>query len=169
VIQDIYTLSRSPLLRARVFIIEDYDIRIARFLVAGVDVWLNNPRRPMEASGTSGMKAAINGIPSVSVLDGWWDEAFDGRNGWAIGGRDPVGDEQAQDEADANELYRLLEQEIVHSFFRRTDEGIPQEWLMVMRAAIASAFWQFSTARMLTEYVDQLYLPPVAAGLARAG
>jgi len=160
VIQHIFGLSRSERLRGRVFIVEDYDMRIARFLVAGVDVWLNNPRRPMEASGTSGMKAAINGIPSVSILDGWWDEGFNGQNGWAIGDREPDGDDSAQDAADAAELYRLLEDEIVPRFFDRAD-GVPRAWVGTMRAAIASALWQFSTARMLTEYVDRLYLPAV--------
>jgi alpha-glucan phosphorylase-like protein len=135
-------------------------MRIARFLVGGVDIWLNNPRRPMEASGTSGMKAAINGVPSVSILDGWWDEGFDGSNGWAIGDREPDGDDQEQDAADAGELYRLLEDEIVPRFFDRTD-GLPRPWVGTMRASIASALWQFSTARMLTEYVDRLYLPAV--------
>ena len=161
VIQDIFTLSRSERLRGRVFIVEDYDMRIARFLVGGVDIWLNNPRRPMEASGTSGMKAAINGIPSVSILDGWWDEGFSGDNGWAIGDREPDGDEVAQDAADATELYRLLEEEIVPRFFDRDGNGLPQAWLGTMRASIGSALWQFSTARMLSEYVDRLYLPAV--------
>ena len=159
VIQHIFELSRSDRLNGRVFVVEDYDMRIARFLVGGVDVWLNNPRRPLEASGTSGMKAAINGIPSVSILDGWWDEGYDGHNGWAIGNREPTGEEAEQDAADAAELYRLLEEEIVPRFFERTDKGIPSGWLEVMRASIAGALWQFSTARMLSEYVDRLYLP----------
>jgi starch phosphorylase len=160
VIQHIFTLSRADRLRGRVFIVEDYDMRIARFLVGGVDIWLNNPRRPMEASGTSGMKAAINGIPSVSILDGWWDEGFNGSNGWAIGDREPDGDEDAQDAADAAELYRLLEDEIVPRFFDRSD-GVPSAWVDTMRASISSALWQFSTARMLSEYVDRLYLAVV--------
>ena len=161
VIQHIFSLSRSEQLAGRVFIVEDYDVRIARFLVAGVDLWLNNPRRPMEASGTSGMKAAINGIPSVSILDGWWDEGYNGRNGWAIGDRQPDGDDGAQDAADANELYRLLEQDIVPRFFDRTADGVPAAWVQTMRASIESALWTFSTARMLGEYVDNLYLPAV--------
>ncbi|MGZ8562062.1 MAG: alpha-glucan family phosphorylase [Candidatus Limnocylindria bacterium] len=161
VIQHIFELSRSAQLRGSVFIVEDYDMRIARFLVAGVDIWLNNPRRPMEASGTSGMKAAINGIPSVSILDGWWDEGFNGSNGWAIGDRTPDGDDAAQDAADAAEMYRLLEEEIVPCFFDRGEDNLPHAWLETMRASIASALWQFSTARMLTEYVDRLYLPAV--------
>ena len=161
VIQDIFTLSRSEALRGRVFIVEDYDMRIARFLIGGVDLWLNNPRRPMEASGTSGMKAAINGIPSVSILDGWWDEGYDGTNGWAIGDREPDGGDDQQDAADAGELYRLLEEEIVPRFFGGGSSGVPADWVATMRASIAAALWQFSTARMLTEYVDRLYLPAV--------
>ena len=161
VIQHIFSLSRSEQLRGRVFIVEDYDMRIARFLVAGVDLWLNNPRRPLEASGTSGMKAAINGIPSVSILDGWWDEGFNGRNGWAIGDREPDGDESAQDEADATALYQLLESEIVPRFFDREPSGVPSAWMATMRASIGAALWEFSTARMLSEYVDRLYLPAV--------
>ena len=164
VIQRIFELSRSDRLRSRVFIVEDYDIRIARFLVAGVDIWLNNPRRPLEASGTSGMKAALNGVPSVSILDGWWDEGYNERNGWAIGAREPIGDEEAQDGADAESLYRLLEDEIVPRFFERGDDDLPPAWLATMRAAVAASIWQFSTARMLIEYVDQLYLPAVLVG-----
>jgi starch phosphorylase len=161
VIEHIFGLSRSERLRGRVFVVEDYDMRIARFLVGGVDIWLNNPRRPMEASGTSGMKAAINGIPSVSILDGWWDEGFDGSNGWAIGDRQSDGDDAAQDAADAAELYRLLEEEIIPRYFDRGAHRWPAAWMETMRASIGSALWQFSTARMLTEYVDRLYLPAV--------
>ena len=161
VIQRIFELSRSPRLRDGVFVVEDYDLRIARFLVGGVDIWLNNPRRPLEASGTSGMKAAINGIPSVSVLDGWWDEAYNGENGWGIGGRSGVDDEASQDAADAAELYRLLDKEIIPRFYARAPGGCSTEWLKVMRAAMSGALWEFSTARMLSEYVDRLYLPAV--------
>jgi starch phosphorylase len=163
VIQRIFELSRSDRLRNRVFIVEDYDIRIARFLVAGVDIWLNNPRRPLEASGTSGMKAAMNAVPSVSILDGWWDEGYNGHNGWAIGRREPVADEDGQDAADAESLYRLLEEEIVPTFFERDEEDVPHAWLQTMRAAVAASIWQFSTARMLIEYVDELYRPAIAA------
>ena len=163
VIQRIFTLSRSGSLRDRVFIVEDYDMRIARFLVGGVDIWLNNPRRPMEASGTSGMKAAMNGIPSISILDGWWDEGFDGTNGWAIGGRETLDDYEAQDEADAAELYRLLEEEVVPRFYAKNEDGLSDPWLATMRAAIAGSIWRFSTARMLGEYVERLYLPAARA------
>ncbi len=159
VIQRIFSLSRSGQLRGRVFIMEDYDIRVARFLVSGVDIWLNNPRRPLEASGTSGMKAAINAIPSVSILDGWWDEGYNGHNGWAIGGRETIGDELAQDAADSAELYRLLEEEIVPRFFTRDGDGVPRRWVEVMRGSVEASIWRFSTARMLGEYVERLYLP----------
>ncbi len=160
VIQRIFELSRSDSLRGRVFVIEDYDVRIARFLVGGVDLWLNNPAGHWRRRGRPGMKAAINGVPSLSILDGWWDEGFTGENGWAIGDREADGDDAEQDEADAEEIYRLLEEEIVPRFFDRTD-GMPTEWLTVMRSSIASALWPFSTARMLSEYVDRLYLPAV--------
>ena len=159
VIQDIFGRSRSPRLRGRVFIMEDYDIRIGRFLVQGVDVWLNNPRRPLEASGTSGMKAAANGVPNLSVLDGWWDEGWTGDNGWAIGGREINPDEGAQDWSDAQDLYRILEQELIPAYYERDATGVPPRWIQVMRNAISSNIWQFSTTRMLHEYVERLYLP----------
>ena len=159
VIQDIFTRSRSPKLARRVFVIEDYDIRVGRYLVSGVDIWLNNPRRPLEASGTSGMKAAMNGIINCSVLDGWWDEAYDGTNGWAIGSRETNPDEGAQDWADAQDLYRLLEEEIVPRYYERDKNGLPRRWLETMKASMATTIWEFSTSRMLQEYVEQLYLP----------
>ena len=167
VIQEIYTLSRSDKLRGRVFILEDYDMRIARFLVQGVDVWLNTPRRPLEASGTSGMKAAMNGVVNVSILDGWWDEGWTGDNGWAIGGTTTNPDEGAQDWADALDLYRLLEEEIVPRYYALGRDGRPNAWLDMMRRSIASTIWRFSTTRMLHEYLERLYLP--AAAVATPG
>jgi starch phosphorylase len=164
VIQEIFQLSRSAQLRGRVFILEDYDMRVGRFLVQGVDVWLNNPRRPLEASGTSGMKAAQNGVPNMSVLDGWWDEGFTEDNGWAIGGRTTNPDEAAQDWADSQDLYRILEDDIIPRYYTRDATGIPPGWLEVMRRSMATTLWRFSTTRMLHEYTEQLYLP--AAGVA---
>jgi starch phosphorylase len=163
VIQEIFQRSRSPQLRGRVFILEDYDIRVGRYLVQGVDVWLNNPRRPLEASGTSGMKAAQNGVPNISVLDGWWDEGYEAGNGWAIGGREQNPDEAAQDWSDAQDLYHLLEEDLIPRYYERKGGGIPTRWLDVMRRSMASTLWQFSTTRMLQEYTEQLYLP--AAGI----
>ena len=165
-IQQIFERSRSAALRGRIYILEDYDMRIARFLVQGVDVWLNNPRRPLEASGTSGMKAAQNGVVNASVLDGWWDEGWTGDNGWAIGGREQNPDEGAQDWADALDLYRILEDEVVPRYYERGPSGIPAGWTERMRNSIASTIWRFSTTRMLHEYTEQLYLP--AAGVAVA-
>ncbi len=163
VIQEIFQYSRSPKLRGRVFILEDYDMRVGRYLVQGVDTWLNNPRRPLEASGTSGMKAAQNGVPNISVLDGWWDEGYEDDNGWAIGGREASGDESAQDWSDAQDLYRLLEEGLVPAYYDRNDGAIPMRWVDTMRRAMATSLWQFSTTRMLQEYAEQLYLP--AAGV----
>jgi starch phosphorylase len=138
-------------------------MRVARFLVQGVDTWLNNPRRPLEASGTSGMKAAQNGVPNISVLDGWWDEGYEGDNGWAIGGREQNPDDAAQDWSDAQDLYRLLEDHLVPDYYERDKAGIPVRWVETMRRAMASSLWRFSTTRMLQEYTEQLYLP--AAGI----
>ena len=163
VIQEIFGRTRSPEFRGRVFILEDYDMRIGRFLVQGVDVWLNNPRRPLEASGTSGMKAAANGVVNLSVLDGWWDEGYADGNGWAIGGRETLDDEAAQDWNDAMDLYRILESETVPEYYERDDAGIPARWVERMRRSIATTLWQFSTTRMLHEYTERLYLP--AAGI----
>jgi starch phosphorylase len=163
VIQEIFQRSRSPQLRGRVYILENYDMRVARFLVQGVDIWLNNPRRPLEASGTSGMKAAMNGVPNMSVLDGWWDEGFEGDNGWAIGNREMDHDEAAQDWRDSQDLYRLLEEQIVPSYYDRDASGLPTRWLTTTRRAMATALWRFSATRMLREYTELLYLP--AAGV----
>lgn len=168
VIQDIFGRSRSERLKGRVFILEDYDMREGRYLVQGVDVWLNNPRRPLEASGTSGMKAAMNGVVNCSVLDGWWDEGWTGDNGWAIGGRETNPDEGAQDWADAQALYRILEEEIVPRWYDRGPDGLPRDWLATMRQSIKTTMWRFSTTRMLEEYVERLYLP-AAQGDLQAG
>ncbi|MCU0483817.1 MAG: alpha-glucan family phosphorylase, partial [Chloroflexi bacterium] len=167
VIQSIFARSRSPELRGRVFVLEDYDMRIAKLMVRGVDVWLNNPRRPLEASGTSGMKASANGIVNMSVLDGWWDEGWTGDNGWAIGGRVTSPDDGAQDWADALDLYRILEEEVIPRYYERNAEGLPAAWLELMKRAITTTLWRFSTTRMLHEYIELGYLP--AAGVAAAG
>ena len=143
-------------------------MRVGRFLVQGVDTWLNNPRRPLEASGTSGMKAAQNGVPNISVLDGWWDEGYEGDNGWAIGGREQNPDEAAQDWSDAEDLYRLLEQELVPAYYDRDKAGVPRRWVEVMRQAMATSLWDFSTTRMLQQYTEQLYLPAAGVQVATA-
>jgi alpha-glucan phosphorylase-like protein len=151
-----------------VFFVEDYDLRIARFLVAGVDLWLNTPRRPLEASGTSGMKAALNGVPSLSVLDGWWDEAFNGSNGWAVGGRSETGDVPS-DAEDAESLYAALEHEIVPTFFDRDTMDLPRAWIGFMRGALRTGLAEFTTERVLPEYVDELYRPVAGVREVRTG
>jgi starch phosphorylase len=139
-------------------------MNVARYMVQGVDVWLNNPRRPYEASGTSGMKVCVNGGLNLSVLDGWWDEGYTGDNGWAIGGRETDPDEAAQDWADAQALYELLEGDLIPRYYERDARGVPGRWVDVMRRSMATSLWRFSTTRMLHEYTEELYLP--AAGVA---
>jgi len=166
-IQRIYQLSHEPQFAGKIVFVEDYDMNIARHLISGVDVWLNNPRRPLEASGTSGEKAAVNGIPNFSALDGWWEEGFDGENGWAIGESRSYKDDQTQDEADALSLYQTLEQEIIPLYFNRTDAGVPEGWVAKMRNAIQSCGPRFSMDRQVKDYVNIYYLPAAATGAAR--
>jgi glycogen phosphorylase len=161
-IQEIYTHAKHHELGGRVAFVEDYDMHMARYLVQGVDVWLNNPRRPREASGTSGMKAAINGVPNLSVLDGWWVEGYNGGNGWAIGDEIVRENEHEQNWADANSLYEQLEREIVPLFYDRDRDNIPRGWVEVMREAIRSSAPHFGTRRMLKEYARKLYVPAMS-------
>jgi starch phosphorylase len=157
-IQRIYHIARDPAMGGRIAFVEDYDLQVARYLVQGVDLWLNTPRRPYEASGTSGQKAALNAIPNLSVLDGWWAEAYNGANGWAINPShydDPV----AQDMADAQALYNLLEHEVVPLFYRRDADDVPRGWVRVMKEAVRTAAPIFCTRRMLKEYAERFYVP----------
>lgn len=156
-IQQIYNLVKHNQLGGRIAFIEDYDMHMARYLVQGVDVWLNTPRRPREASGTSGMKAALNGVPNLSVMDGWWVEGYNGANGWAINGAE-FDTHDEQDEYDAQVLYRLLEEEIVPLYYSRDRDDVPRGWVEVMREAIRSNAPQFSMRRMVKEYTTELYL-----------
>jgi len=154
-IQQVVAFARSPLAAGRVAFLEDYELTLARSLVQGVDVWLNNPRRPQEASGTSGMKAALNGVLNCSVLDGWWAEGYTPEIGWAIGD-DSAGEDDA---VDAEELFAVLEQDVVPAFYNRDENGLPRRWLAMMRASIADAGERFTTERMVREYVERYYLP----------
>jgi glycogen phosphorylase len=158
-IQHIFQLSQQPPFRGRVFFLENYDIRVGRMLVQGVDVWLNTPRRPLEASGTSGQKAAMNGALNCSVLDGWWPEAFDGTNGWAIGRENVLADVAAQDLEDAHALYEVLTEEVIPAFFEQDSGGLPQQWVTKMQRSIATVAPQFSSDRMVRDYVAKAYLP----------
>ncbi|WP_419787026.1 alpha-glucan family phosphorylase [Pseudodesulfovibrio sp.] len=154
----------------RVVFLESYDIRLARLLVSGADVWLNNPTRLMEASGTSGMKAAVNGVPNCSILDGWWDEAFDGTNGWAVGSGLVYENQVNQDIVDADNLYAALESEVVPEFYDRADDGIPHTWLQRMKESMKTAFRQYGTHRMVRDYIQDMYLPALQlAGLRNKG
>ena len=159
VMRQIFEAAMSPELWGRVVLLENYDMRIARFLVQGVDVWLNTPRRPMEASGTSGMKAAANGGLNVSVLDGWWAEGYDAALGWAVGRPDHYDDPQAQDRDDAESLYRALESEVVPAFYTLDAQGLPAGWILRMKRSIARLAPRFSTERMVRDYAVRAYLP----------
>ncbi len=157
-IRDIVQFTRHEGISSVVFI-PDYDIHVARLMVAGCDVWLNTPRRPREASGTSGMKAAMNGLPNLSVLDGWWDEADYIRTGWAIGHRENYDDHNYQDDVEANALYDLFEQEVVPLFYERDAEGIPRGWIAKMKNALRLNCPFFNTARMVRDYAVRAYFP----------
>jgi glycogen phosphorylase len=158
-LQQVYRRAVDPLFGGRIAFVDDYDLHVAHFLVQGCDVWLNNPRKPLEASGTSGMKASINGVPHLSISDGWWAEGFDGGNGWQIEGRVDTDDQAAVDNADAEALYDLLESEIVPLFYDRDGGGIPRRWLQVVRHAMMSVTPRFSARRMVKQYAETMYGP----------
>jgi starch phosphorylase len=165
-IQRIHQLSRSPEFFGKVIFLEDYDMNMARQLVSGVDVWLNNPRRPLEASGTSGEKAAANGVPNFSALDGWWEEGYAGDNGWAIGESRVYKDEETQDEADVLSLYSVLEDEIIPLFYERDEAGVPHGWVEVMKKAIFTDAPVYSMDRQVKDYVTRYYLHAMETGAA---
>ena len=158
-IQEVYRFSREAGFENRVVFLEDYDSYIARRLVQGVDLWLNNPLRPMEASGTSGMKCAPNGGINLSVLDGWWHEGFNGNNGWAIAAEISDGTVEFQSAVDVNSLYQLLENQIIPLYYAKPDGKLPLAWLQLMRESIRSVTPVFNTHRMVKEYTERLYIP----------
>jgi starch phosphorylase len=158
-IQDVYREVKRAEAGGRLVFLEDYDMNLARYLVQGVDIWLNTPRRPLEASGTSGMKAALNGVLNFSVLDGWWREAYNGLNGWAIGKDEDADAPDQQDRSDAESLYDTLEHEIVPLYYERDPKEISHGWLARVKESIKTILPRFSTRRMLKEYVDRLYVP----------
>jgi starch phosphorylase len=161
-IKKIANLRHDPRLASRVAFVEDYDINVCRHLVQGVDVWLNNPRRPLEASGTSGQKAVLNGALNLSILDGWWAEAYDGSNGFAIGQGTSHVDDRVTDPRDAESLYRVLQTEVIPLYYDRDIDGLPRQWIKRMVNSISSLAWRFSAQRMVGDYVRSCYLP--AAG-----
>jgi starch phosphorylase len=154
ILQEIFNAAKDPLMVGRIAFVEDYDELLAQYLVHGVDIWLNNPIPPLEASGTSGMKAALNGVPHLSISDGWWVEGYDGQNGWSFDHAKVDGD---VNKADAESIYKILEEQIVPCFYRTGDDGIPHDWLKVMKAAIKTCAPNFSARRMVKEYVTKFY------------
>ncbi len=137
--------------------VENYDMHVAHFLVQGVDVWLNCPRPPLEASGTSGMKAALNGVAQLSILDGWWPEGYNGSNGWSFGNVEA----ESNDAADAEDLYRVLEQEVAPLYYKRDTDGVPRGWIEVVKETITTIAPHFSMRRVVKEYTERLYAPAI--------
>lgn len=167
VLADVYRHAQNPRFGGRIAFVEDYEMNVARDLFSGVDVWLNNPRPPMEASGTSGQKAALNGVPQCSTLDGWWAEGFSRLNGWAINEAAGVileGDPAVRDAGDADGLYDTIEREIAPLYYRRDVDGIPRGWVRVMKHAIRTGGANFTARRMLKEYVERYYVPAAGGG-----
>ena len=159
-IKYIHELSMKPQFKGKIFLLENYNIAISRYLVSGVDVWLNTPRRPMEASGTSGQKASVNGVINFSVLDGWWAEGYDQTNGWSIGTNEEYKSYSEQDLADSQSIYKTLETKIIPKFYNRTAKDKPStEWLKIMKNSIITTGGKYSTARMLVDYTEKLYMP----------
>jgi starch phosphorylase len=158
-IRELIHFAQDPKIRSQVVFLEDYDMTIARYLNSGSDVWLNTPRRPLEASGTSGIKAAMNGVLNLSILDGWWDEAYKPECGWAIGSGEEYADPDLQDEIESKAVYNLLEREIIPLFYTRGRDGLPREWIKRMKAAMSSVGREMNSHRMLIEYSQEFYLP----------
>lgn len=161
VIKQLYDIANQYGFKGKVVLVENYNMTVARNLVQGVDIWLNNPRRPLEASGTSGQKVCINGIPNFSILDGWWVEGYNGKNGWTIGDESHYDNEYSQDNADSESLYSILEEKIIPLYFERNSEGVPEGWVKVMKESIKSITPVFNTHRMVQDYTTQMYIPSI--------
>ena len=158
-IKYIHQISMMPQFKGKIFLLENYNIAMSRYLISGVDVWLNNPRRPMEASGTSGQKASVNGVINFSVLDGWWAEGYDQTNGWTIGTNAEYESYEAQDQADSQSMYRTLEEKIIPIYYDKDRNGMSKKWIEIMKNSIITTGGKYSTARMLVDYTNQLYMP----------
>ena len=158
-IKYIHEVSMMPQFKGKIFLLENYNIAMSRYLISGVDVWLNNPRRPMEASGTSGQKASVNGVINFSVLDGWWAEGYTQTNGWTIGSNQEYESYEAQDQADSQSLYKTLEEKIIPTFYDRDKNGMPTKWIQIMKNSIITTGGKYSTSRMLVDYTKDYYMP----------
>ena len=158
-IRYIHQVSMMPQFKGKIFLLENYNIAMSRYLISGVDVWLNNPRRPMEASGTSGQKASVNGVINFSVLDGWWAEGYTQNNGWTIGTNAEYESYEAQDQADSQSMYRTLEEKIIPTYYDKDRNGMSKKWVEIMKNSIITTGGKYSTARMLVDYTNNLYMP----------
>jgi starch phosphorylase len=158
-IREIVHFAEKHDVASRIVFIENYDMTVAKYLTTGGDVWLNTPRRPLEASGTSGMKAAMNGVLNCSIMDGWWDEAYNPEVGWAIGRGEEYGDTNLQDEIESKALYDLLEREIIPLFYQRGRDGLPREWIRRMKCCMKEIGQSMSSHRMLMDYSNKFYFP----------
>ena len=158
-IKRIHEISMMPQFKGKIFLLENYNIAMSRYLISGVDVWLNNPRRPMEASGTSGQKASVNGVINFSVLDGWWAEGYNQENGWTIGTNAEYSSYEEQDIADSQSMYHTLESKIIPMYYNKNEEGISETWMKTMKNSIISTGVKYSTSRMLVDYTNNLYMP----------
>ena len=158
-IKYIHEVSMMPQFKGKIFLLENYNIAMSRYLISGVDVWLNNPRRPMEASGTSGQKASVNGVINFSVLDGWWAEGYNQYNGWTIGTNAEYTSYEEQDRADSQSMYYTLENKIVPMYYDKDKKGISSKWMQMMKESIVTTGGKYSTSRMLVDYTEQLYIP----------
>ena len=158
-IKFIHQVSMMPQFKGKIFLLENYNIAMSRYLISGVDVWLNNPRRPMEASGTSGQKASVNGVINFSVLDGWWAEGYNQKNGWRIGFNSDYESYEAQDVTDSQNIYETLEEKIIPAYYNKDKNGISKEWLGIMKESIMSTGGKYSTSRMLSDYTSKFYIP----------
>jgi len=168
-IRQVIRFARDPQMRRSVVFLEDYDIAMARHLVQGCDVWLNTPRRPNEASGTSGMKLLANGGLNISILDGWWDEAYNRQVGWAIGNGEEYANPDYEDQVESAALYQILENDVVPLFYDRDDSGLPRGWLAKMKASMKLLSPVYSTNRMVAEYAERFYIPAATRHLRLAG
>jgi len=161
-LQNLINLARDPQLGGRIAFVEDYGEQLAQYLVHGVDIWLNNPLPPSEACGTSGMKAALNGVPHLSILDGWWVEAFNGKNGWAV---DHDGSSASPDGSDADKIYSILEDEIIPLYYKMSENSVPHEWVRLMKESIKSNAAEFSARRMVKQYIEKFYAKSMKGAL----
>jgi starch phosphorylase len=168
-IRQLVEFADDPAVRHRIVFLPDYDMAMAEDLYPGCDVWLNNPLRPLEACGTSGMKAALNGCLNLSVLDGWWDEMYDGENGWAIPTADGVDDPDRRDDIEATALYDLIEGPVATRFYDRGHDGLPERWIAMVRHTLRSVGPKVLASRMVSDYVHQLYIPAAASVRALDG